>query len=278
MKDADKLAARDQQLVIKNLVEKGLLPDVAIGTGTVRNPGESTVTGMYEKGNRDNPRTFKERLAFEMSTDKSHVDRARDILSRKEKMGSYEHRQKASYAAETANASRYLDQLVKKAGPEAEARKGINKDDINKLLSDSSKLSAGEKRALEFMKENYDKLQTGGWRGADKITAESLARYSKDNFKTSDSTVATAKRAQIEKDVLSKSQETVKKGEGMWQVAERTAKERNPKATREEVSREWIKLMELNKGKKVLHPGDKVKTKSDEEIQREITRRLSDAA
>lgn len=279
MKDASKLSAVDQQKVIKNLVEKGILPDVAVGTGTVRNPGEANILGMYEKGNRSNPKNFQQRMAQEMSTSSDHVNRARDLLERKQKHGEYDYRQRSANAAETANAQRHLDSLITKAGTR-ESYNGLDQKDIDKLLSDPRKLSEGETRALKFMKENYDKLYRGSKDlDTDKITVDSLKEYSKKNLGTKDSTMDNAKRAQIEKEVLNKSQITVKDGEGYWSVAERRLKEEgNTNPSSREIASESQRLQRLNRGKTELQPGDKLRSLSDQDIEKEIAKRLRDAA
>ncbi len=278
MRDADKLTPIDQQRVLKSLVEKRILPDVAVGTATIRTGDDASIMKMHEKGNRSNPRNFAERLAGEMSTDVSHVNRARDLITKGNRENGYEYRTKTLMAAESANAQRHFDSLMTKSGAKDEGKDGLSKKHIDDLLKHNSDLSAGERRALRHLKDNYDKLDTYGLFASSRITKESLSKFSKSEFGLKDDTINSVKRAQIEKEVLDKYQIEVKAGEGYWQVSARKLRESGSPASQSEIARESQRLQDLNPGKTMLHPGDKLRTKSDSDIQREIDRRRDRAA
>ncbi|HEY9785794.1 MAG TPA: hypothetical protein V6D17_10360 [Candidatus Obscuribacterales bacterium] len=276
MRDADRLSGTDKQLLTKKLVENGLLPDVAIHGNLIKDQSDATVMKMYDKGKRDNPKTFAEHVAREMSTDKSHLDRAKEILKQK-KLSDYDYREKSRAAAETANADRQFDSLLKKSGATDKGRDFLTKDDLKELKRNESKLTEGEKRALDYLEKNYDKLETR-WTGKseDGITRKSLRKYSKSELGAADEKVESAKRAQIEQEVLKNSKHTIgdEGKDGYWGIAKQRLSESGRQPTNPEIYKEMQRLQKLNPDKKVIHRGDTIRTQSDEDLKKEIDKRL----
>jgi hypothetical protein len=89
--------------------------------------------------------------------------------------------QRLEAAKEAQNAKEQFPGLMKKSGAEARGADGMTMAEL-KALAARDDLTPKERAAVNYMmdKENYEALQTGGWRFNDRITAKSLNDYSKD--------------------------------------------------------------------------------------------------
>jgi hypothetical protein len=157
---------------------------------------------------------------------------------------------------EAANADRRLPGLMERAGK----KDGLTDKDLEKLAADD-KLTPEEKRAVKFMRDNYETLQTGGWRFDDKITPDSFKENAKDATKVDAKRTGDAAR-ELE-DVLRKkpTEVEVKAGWGWYRIAEESLhKQGSGKPNPQDIIRETERLQKLNPDKvRMVHPGDKIK-------------------
>ena len=279
-KQANKLSDSQQDRLTKKLVTDGLLPKVIIDNGLVKD-GKNLTADRLKEMSEDKSRTKLERkLLKELSTSPEGIKRAREILNGQRENPEY--RKKVHNAAETANAMRHMPKLMernKKLG--GSGKDGLTKEDINKLLKQKD-LSKGERRALEFMKKNYGDLSTKrdskgeGWRPWNdrRVTPESLRRNAKDEFGITDKRIDTARKSQIRDSVEKTGKVEIRKGEGYWHAAKRRLSEGDKKPSNSEIAKEMMRLKKLNKGRGLLHPGDKVKAMTDEDARKEVEKRM----
>lgn len=89
--------------------------------------------------------------------------------------------QRLEAAKQAQNAKEQFSGLMKKSGAEFRGADGLTMADL-KSLAARNDLTPQERAAVNYMmdKQNYEALQTGGWRFNDRITAKSLTDNSKD--------------------------------------------------------------------------------------------------
>jgi len=167
---------------------------------------------------------------------------------------------------EAQNAERQLPTLIDMAGPDAQRRGGVTKEELDRLQYDR-RLNPDQQRAAKYLRDNYDELETGGWRGSSKITPRSLKENADEATNVDPRRVEQARRQDEEAQRRFRESERkgneveVGKGWGWYRVAEEALKKQGQdRPSPQDIVRETERLQKLNPDKvKMLHPHDKIK-------------------
>lgn len=164
----------------------------------------------------------------------------------------------AAAQGEAENAQQQLPGLMDRLGAPYTAKDGLTHDDLKELQKDRT-LTHDQRRAVEYMMDNYDALQTGGWRFNDRITPESLRQNAGEATNVDPAKLRMDEFNRKIDEASRKPQSVeVKKGWSWYQVAQESLRvQGQEKPNHRDILKEQERLKKLNPGPK--YRGDQIR-------------------